>query len=228
MKRMVWLLLVLTLAVSAAASAAPSPGKPFEVSGLYSETCGCKKSCPCIWNDLPSEGHCDAAMVFQFERGKLGETDLGGLKVVGIISTPPGETIMGSAGHWNLLTFYLDDRATPAQRTALEKVMHKLVGEKLAKKEETKSVPIRVRDDPKAGTQVVDAGSHVHFDIRVSPGMNGKPATIDNAPGALPFMKGPLTQGESKIFTFADGDTRWEYEARNAFFGKFHGVGTAD
>jgi hypothetical protein len=226
MKPVACLLLVLSLAVSA--HEASAAGKRFEVSGTYSETCGCRKSCPCIWNNVPSEGHCDAAMVFQFEKGKYGDTDLAGLKVVGVISTPPGETISGSAGHWNLMTFYLDDKATPAQRAGLEKVMHKLVGEKLAKKESIKSVSIKVADDPKAGTQVVDAGSHVHFDIRVSPGMNGKPATIDNAPGALPFMQGPLTQGESKIFTFADGDTKWEYQARNAFFGKFHGAGTAD
>src|SRR5207247_883169 len=116
-----------------------------------------------------------------------------------------------------LMTFYLDDKATPEQRDALEKVMHGMVGEKLAKKEEVKSAPITIVEGPKGQSKTVDVGTLVHYETSVSAGSHGRPATISNAPGALPFMSAPLTQGESKVFTVADGDTNWKYEGRNAF-----------
>src|SRR5437016_659873 len=64
-------------------------GTPVAAKGKYFETCGCKVSCPCGTNKfLPTEGHCDAVMLFQMEKANVGRTRLDGLRFAVVIKSP--------------------------------------------------------------------------------------------------------------------------------------------
>src|SRR3954468_13319626 len=92
---------------------------PWTVAGSYYEVCNCEAICPCRRSGgqkggRPSYPNCDFALSWLIERGQAGPIELAGLKVV-------------MAGRWEAtpenpwhVTLYLDERATAAQRDALE------------------------------------------------------------------------------------------------------------
>jgi hypothetical protein len=89
----------------------------WKISGDYFEACSCDSVCPCPTSGLaarPTQGHCDAGLVFHVERGSHGSTKLDGLSFAVLLHTP-GPMI---AGNWTVGVI-VDERATAAQREAL-------------------------------------------------------------------------------------------------------------
>jgi hypothetical protein len=62
----------------------------------------------------PTQGYCDAGLVFHVERGSYGPTSLDGLSFAVLLRTPGP---MGQ-GDWTV-GLILDERASPEQREAL-------------------------------------------------------------------------------------------------------------
>ena len=98
----------------------------WRLRGEYLENCNCDVLCPCIVGPRhaqggalarPTLGHCDVPMVFHIERGLFGDVGLDGLGAALAIHTPGA---MGAGGWTEAL--YLDERADPAQRGALEAI----------------------------------------------------------------------------------------------------------
>lgn len=98
----------------------------WRIKGEYLENCNCEFLCPCLLGPRgarggalarPTEGHCDVPLIFQIEAGEYGAVRLDGTHAVLIIYTPGP---MGE-GNWTM-GLYLDERATAAQRTALEAI----------------------------------------------------------------------------------------------------------
>jgi hypothetical protein len=80
--------------------------------------CNCAYGCSCQFNGLPTHGFCQAVGAFHIDEGYHGETRLDGLSFVGIFRWPgaihegKGEAVA-----------VVDERATPAQREALLRIM---------------------------------------------------------------------------------------------------------
>jgi hypothetical protein len=89
----------------------------WKISGSYFEACSCDSVCPCPTSGLaarPTQGFCDAGLVFQVERGTHGSTRLDGLSFAVLLHTP-GPMI---AGNWTVGVI-VDERASAEQREAL-------------------------------------------------------------------------------------------------------------
>jgi len=89
----------------------------WKIAGEYFEACSCDSVCPCPTSGLaarPTQGHCDAGLVFHVQRGGYGKTKLDGLNFAVLLHTP-GPMIQGN---WTV-GLILDERATKEQREAL-------------------------------------------------------------------------------------------------------------
>ena len=89
----------------------------WKISGDYFEACSCDSVCPCPTSGLaarPTQGYCDAGLVFHVERGVYGATKLDGLSFAVLLHTP-GAMI---AGNWTVGVI-VDEKATTEQREAL-------------------------------------------------------------------------------------------------------------
>jgi hypothetical protein len=89
----------------------------WKISGDYFEACSCDSVCPCPTSGLaarPTQGYCNAGLVFHVERGSFGATALDDLNFAVLLHTPGAM----NAGNWTV-GLVVDERATPAQREAL-------------------------------------------------------------------------------------------------------------
>jgi hypothetical protein len=90
----------------------------WEFKGRELVNCSCDYGCNCQFNGLPDKGHCYAVAGIQIDEGHHGDTRLDGLRI-GAIYKWPGPI---HEGHGEALPF-VDERADPAQREALVKIM---------------------------------------------------------------------------------------------------------
>ncbi len=91
---------------------------PWEIHGLELGNCNCSYACPCQFNDLPTHGGCEAAAVVEIERGHYGGVTLDGLRAAWLLKFP-GAVHEGN-GQMQVI---IEERATPEQRDALERIM---------------------------------------------------------------------------------------------------------
>lgn len=91
---------------------------PWEVHGHELANCNCATGCPCQFMALPTYGHCEAVAAFQFDSGRYGDVDLGGTRAALVVQWP-GPIHEGEG----TMQIIVDERATPEQRDAIEKIM---------------------------------------------------------------------------------------------------------
>jgi hypothetical protein len=225
-------------AVLVLAAAAPS-GAGYDVKGKYYETCACAVSCPCAANaTLPTEGHCDAGMLFHIDKGSVEGVPMDGLDIVMVIKSPHGQKVKDSLskGDMDLVSMYLDDKANDAQKGAMMKLLPALFGTKQMKNQKPPvwaSMKLETHGDEAkfevAGGQKlsmtienVDVGGETKLAKPKRAGSSNRIVLSNSAP--FPFV-GDITQGFSKKFTYDDYGVKWEYKDRNAFFGTFSSKG---
>ena len=92
--------------------------------GTQFANCNCAWGCPCQFNAPTTHGHCEAIEAGHIEEGAFNEVRLDGLSYVMLVQWP-GEIADGN-GREQLI---IDERADPAQREVLEKI---LLGESTA------------------------------------------------------------------------------------------------
>jgi hypothetical protein len=80
--------------------------------------CNCAYGCPCQFNALPTHGYCQAVLGIAVDEGYYGSTRLDGLRFGGAFRWP-GPI---HEGHGEGLPV-VDERATPAQREAILKIL---------------------------------------------------------------------------------------------------------
>lgn len=90
---------------------------PWEIHGRELANCNCSYGCPCQFNALPTHGNCEAAGSVLIERGFHGDVSLDGL-VVAALYKWPGPVHEGNGA----MQIIIDERATPEQRQALERI----------------------------------------------------------------------------------------------------------
>ena len=92
---------------------------PWHVTGDWFDVCKCSIPCPCTFAQAPSHGDCDGILAYHIREGHYGEVPLAGLNLIGVghfvgnIWAGETKAAMG---------FFLDERATEAQRTALQSI----------------------------------------------------------------------------------------------------------
>lgn len=201
---------------------------PWRLRGEYVESCNCEVLCPCLLGPRdarglalarPTEGHCDVHMIFRITAGAFDGLALGDLAVVQTVHAPGP---MGE-GNWTV-GLYLDERASPEQRQALEAIftgqaggptarLALLVGRRLP----TRMVPIRFELEGR----VRRAGIPGILDVEVEAIVGADRAAevwLDNAPH---FAARRLAAARSRRSTYRDHDFVWETTGRNAYYAPF-------
>ncbi len=100
----------------------------WRVEGLYVEACNCESICPCYSGRPPSYDFCEGNTAWHIKRGQYGEVPLEGLNVI---------MILRCDGHmretrWKCW-FYIDDRSTDEQFSALKQIFTGVGGGHLGK-----------------------------------------------------------------------------------------------
>jgi hypothetical protein len=88
------------------------------IRGTQFANCNCAWGCPCQFNSPTTNGYCEAIEAAYIEEGHFNDVRLDGLHVVTLVQWP-GEIADGNGRE----QFIIDERADPAQREALGKIM---------------------------------------------------------------------------------------------------------
>ncbi|PSL22015.1 DUF1326 domain-containing protein [Shimia abyssi] len=90
----------------------------WEVKAEELANCNCNYGCPCQFGVLPTDGTCEAAVIYDIESGHYGDTRLDGLRV-GALYKWPGAIHEGNGE----MVLIVDDSASDAQVAAIEAIM---------------------------------------------------------------------------------------------------------
>jgi len=93
----------------------------WRLKGNYFENCNCQILCPCVLPVAPgdpTDGHCDVAMAFHIDEGAFNGVSLDGLRFAFAAFTPGNMR----AADWTA-AYYVDERASPEQRTAIGRIL---------------------------------------------------------------------------------------------------------
>ena len=89
----------------------------WEFEADYFTMCNCAWGCPCNFNARPTEGHCHGAGIYRIKKGFFGKARLDGAKFAGCYWFPGLVENGNGKGR-----AYIDAKASPAQRQALEAI----------------------------------------------------------------------------------------------------------
>ena len=95
----------------------------WRLSGTVLVACNCDWGCPCNFNARPTTGKCEGGWTWHIDNGAYGATTLDGLNFSVYVNWPGA--IHEGNGEGVIL---IDERANPAQRTAIETLLAGDVG----------------------------------------------------------------------------------------------------
>jgi hypothetical protein len=210
---------LLLFAAATAARAADEKSPPWKVSGQLEEACSCDAACPCWFDSKPTKMNCSGGFALFFDKGTYGTVPLDGLAIAAIGQNPDNTTMMGSMGNWNFAYIYIDEKANPEQRKALE-VIAKAAMPPAAPPERTqvRYIPITRSIDGKE--HIVTLGPYGSFSGHLVDGGLGGPSKIVNSTGADPFRK-EYMQGRTTRQTYTDAGQKWDWSNSNYMFTTF-------
>lgn len=190
----------------------------WKITGDLEEACSCDVACPCWFDSKPTKMMCDGVQVLFIKTGTYNKTKLDGLAIASLVQSPEGKTMMDSFGNWNFSYVYIDDKATPEQRTALHEIALQVLPVAGSKKVEERVVPITRKIDGKEHN--ITIGQYGGFSGHLLEGGLGGPPKIINPPGADPLHKA-YEQGQNTKLTYTDAGQNWNYEKTNYMQAKF-------
>jgi hypothetical protein len=212
--------LLATLAVTpeAGPTRADSGTTPWRLTGQLEEACTCSSACPCWFGSKPTRMTCGGGQVLFIEKGNYGNVSLDGLAVASFVESPENKTMMESFGNWNYANTYIDERATPEQRKALEALAMIVLPGTGSPKRETRYVSITRSTE---GTEhKIRLGKYGTFSGHTVEGGLGGPARIVNPPGADP-LHAEYQQGETTSYEYDDAGRNTRTSGSNYMFGTF-------
>jgi len=200
------------------ASEKTSDKTPWKITGQLEEACSCDAACPCWFNSKPTKMTCSGGQVLFIEKGTYGKTKLDGLAIANMSQSPAGKTMMESFGDWAFSYNYIDEKANPEQRKALEAIAGVVMVPGASKKTETRYVAITRKIDGKE--HEITLGNYGSFRGHlVEGGLGGTPKLV-NPPGADPIHH-EYEQGRTASMTYNDAEQNWSWENSNYMLGKF-------
>ncbi|OUS05234.1 hypothetical protein A9Q96_12315 [Rhodobacterales bacterium 52_120_T64] len=90
----------------------------WSIQGEELANCNCNFGCPCQFSVLPTDGNCEAAVVFDIKKGHYGNVKLDGLRAAAVYKWP--SAIHEGNGEMQLI---IDEQANVAQRAALQAIL---------------------------------------------------------------------------------------------------------
>ncbi len=167
----------------------------------------------------PTEGVCNVPMVFQVNGGRYGDVPLDATRAAFSIHTPGP---MGE-GNWTF-ALYVDQRATPEQRTALEQVFSgvsggpigDLFGPLIARRLPTRSVPIEFGKDGRRCWSRIPGVLDVEIEGIL--GADGGASWVDNL---RHFVSRRLYTYRAVRSLYKDHHWTWDHAGRNAYYATF-------
>jgi hypothetical protein len=88
------------------------------IEGKSFGNCNCVYGCPCQFEDIPTDGHCNGVEVLHIDKGNFGGVDLAGLRTA-MLYAWPGPVFEGNGQ----MQAIIDERANDAQR-AMSSTVH--------------------------------------------------------------------------------------------------------
>lgn len=215
------LVLAMVGALAAAAAVAVETPKPsdWKISGQLEEACSCDAACPCWMDSKPTHMNCGGGQVLFIEKGSYAGVPLDGLAIGMIGQSPDGMAMMESVGRWPFLYLYLDAKATPEQRPALESLAREITPP-LAPPERTKTFWVPILRTIAADEHEVRFGDDWRFSGHLVPGGLGGTTKIVNPPGADPFHAEYL-QGKTSANHSTLAGHAWDWKGTNYMYGNF-------
>jgi hypothetical protein len=207
------LLVAGSVAMFAADEPKDQPAKAaWKITGDLEEACSCDVPCPCWFAAKPTQMGCDGVQVIFIKTGTYGDTKLDGLAIASLVQSPEGQTMMDSFGNWNFSYLYLDEKATPEQRTALHEIAMQILPVAGAKKVVERTIPIDRKLDGEH--HEITLGQYGGFSGHLMEGGLGGAPKIMNPPGADPVHQ-EYNQGLSTKLTYNDAGQKWDYSKTN-------------
>jgi hypothetical protein len=196
----------------------PRDKTPWKITGQLEEACSCDAACPCWFNSKPTKMTCGGGQVLFIQKGNYGKVKLDGLAIANVGQSPEGQTMMESFGNWNFSYTYIDEKATPEQRKALEAIAATVLVPGASKKTEIRYVPITRKIEGK--DHEIALGQYGTFQGHLVEGGLGGSSKIKNPPGADPLHH-QYAQGRTSKMTYTDADQNWSWNNSNYMFGTF-------
>ena len=191
---------------------------PWKITGQLEEACSCDAACPCWFNSKPTKMTCSGGQVLFIEKGNYGNVKLDGLAFGNMSQSPAGRSMMESFGNWNFSYNYIDEKATPEQRKALEAIAATVLVPGASKKTETRYVPIVRNVNGKEHQITIGQYGTFHGHV-LEGGLGGSPKVV-NPPGADPIHH-EYAQGRTSKMIYNDAEQNWSWDNSNYMFGTF-------
>ncbi len=213
-------LIVIALAATFTLGASNETKKvSWKITGQLEEACSCAAACPCWFDSKPTRTTCGGNQVLFIQKGNYGNVKLDGLAVANYAQSPENQTMMESFGKWNFSTNYIDEKANPEQRKALEAIAMAVLPSKNGSANfETKYVPITRKIEGK--DHIITIGNIATFTGRLVEGGLGGNSKITNPPGADPLHH-EYAQGKTSKMTYTDSGQNWDWQDSNYMLGTF-------
>ena len=212
-------ILTVSLLLVAGAAGAESAKKPsWKISGQLEESCSCNAACPCWFDSKPTMASCRGSQVLFIKRGRYGNVPLDGLAIAHFVESPENQTMMQSFGKWKYSYLYLDEKANPEQRKALEEVGKTVLPFSASKNTKVRFVPIArqmVGDEHR-----ITVGKYGSFRGKLLEGGLGGTAKLKNPPGADP-IHAEYQQGRTSSVAYHDAGQSWSFKGTNYMLGDF-------
>jgi len=191
----------------------------WKITGQLEEACSCAAACPCWFDSKPTRPTCGGNQVLFIQKGNYGNVKLDGLAIANYAQSPENQTMMDSFGKWNFSTNYIDEKANPEQRKALEAIATAVLPSKNGSANfETKYVPITRKIEGK--DHIITIGDVATFTGRLVEGGLGGNSKITNPPGADPLHH-EYAQGKTSKMTYSDSGQNWDWQDSNYMLGTF-------
>jgi len=204
----------------------------WSIRGEYMESCNCEVLCACLLGPRnekgwalarPTEGYCNAPMLFKIHDGRYGQVEMGGTMVGFAIHTPQA---MG-LGDWTF-ALYLDERATQAQRDASEKiftgqaggVVGGLFGALIKNRLPNRLATMTLGRDGRRGWGRIPGTLDVEYEGIL--GADGSASWLDNL---RHFVSKRLYTCRSVRTVYRDHGMDWDNSGRNAYYAYFEWTG---
>ena len=213
-------LIVIALAATITLGASNETKKvSWKITGQLEEACSCAAACPCWFDSKPTRPTCGGNQVLFIQKGNYGNVKLDGLALANYAQSPENQTMMESFGKWNFSTNYIDEKANPEQRKALEAIALTVLPSKNGSPNfETKYVPITRKIEGK--DHIITIGNVATFTGRLVEGGLGGNSKITNPPGADPLHH-EYAQGKTSKMTYSDSGQNWDWQDSNYMLGTF-------
>ena len=204
----------------------------WEMKGEYLENCNCEFLCPCLLGPRnaagapvarPTDGTCDVPVVFAIATGRFGSVALDGTRVALAVHTPGP---MGE-GNWTA-GLYVDERATPEQRRALESIFTGRAGGVMGGVARlittwlpTRAVPIEFAKDGRRRSAKIPGVLDV--EIEGIEGRDGRSEVwLDNVKH---FVSSRLAAARATRSSYQDHGFAWNNTGRNGHYAPFEWSG---